>query len=40
MNIEHEDNFYYPAYEAGNFTEPYKAGFRVAHEFLRQYVPA
>ena len=39
MNIEHEDAFYYPNYEAGNFTEPYKAGFRVAHEYLRQYVP-
>ncbi len=40
MNIEHEDAFYYPAYDGANFTEPYKAGFRVAHQFLRQLVPA
>ena len=39
MNIEHEDEFYYPAYANGEFTEQYKAGFRLAHKFLRQYVP-
>jgi sugar phosphate isomerase/epimerase len=39
MNIENEDNFYYPAYEQGNFTEQYKRGFRVAHEFLKTLVP-
>jgi sugar phosphate isomerase/epimerase len=39
LNIEHEDAFYYPPYEGDNFTEPYKAGFRVAHAFLRQFVP-
>jgi sugar phosphate isomerase/epimerase len=39
MNIEHEDEFYYPAYENGEFTEQYKAGFRLAHTFLKQYVP-
>jgi len=39
MNIENEDNFYYPAYENGNFTEQYKRGFRVAHEFLKTLVP-
>jgi len=39
MNIEHEDAFYYPSYAGDNFTEPYMAGFRVAHQFLRQYVP-
>jgi sugar phosphate isomerase/epimerase len=39
MNIEHEDQFYYPAYDGENFTEQYKAGFHVAHEFLKQYVP-
>ncbi len=39
MNIEHEDEFYYPAYENGNFTEAYKRGFRVAHEFLKTLVP-
>jgi len=39
MNIEHEDNFYYPAYEGDDFTEQYKRGFRVAHEFLKTLVP-
>jgi sugar phosphate isomerase/epimerase len=39
MNIEHEDDFYYPDYEDGNFTENYKRGFRVAHEFLKTLVP-
>jgi sugar phosphate isomerase/epimerase len=39
MNIENEDEFYYPAYQAGNFTEQYKRGFRVAHEFLKTLVP-
>jgi len=40
MNIEHEDELYYPAYEGSNFTEPFKAGFRLAHEYLKQLVPA
>ncbi len=40
MNIENEDAFYYPANDAqGNFTEQYKRGFRVAHEFLKTLVP-
>jgi sugar phosphate isomerase/epimerase len=39
MNIENEDQFYYPAYDQGNFTEQYKRGFRVAHEFLKTLVP-
>ncbi len=39
MNIENEDEFYYPAYEQGNFTEQYRRGFRVAHEFLKTLVP-
>jgi sugar phosphate isomerase/epimerase len=39
MNIENEDQFYYPAYKEGNFTEQYKRGFRVAHEFLKTLVP-
>ena len=39
MNIENEDEFYYPAYVQGNFTEQYKRGFRVAHEFLKTLVP-
>lgn len=39
MNIENEDQFYYPAYNNGEFTEQYKRGFRVAHEFLKTLVP-
>ena len=35
MNIENEDEFYYPAYEGGNFTEQYKRGFHTAHTFLK-----
>jgi sugar phosphate isomerase/epimerase len=40
MNIEHEDEFYYPAYDGPNFTEQFKQGFRIAHQYLKQYVPA
>ena len=39
MNIENEDEFYYPAYEGGNFTEQYKRGFHTAHTFLKTLVP-
>ena len=39
MNIENEDEFYYPAYEQGNFSEQYKRGFIVAHDFLKTLVP-
>jgi sugar phosphate isomerase/epimerase len=39
MNIENEDEFYYPAYDGDNFTEAYKRGFRVAHEYLKTLVP-
>ena len=39
MNIENEDEFYYPAYNGSDFTEQYKRGFRVAHEFLKTLVP-
>jgi len=39
MNSENEDAFYYPPYEQGNFTEQYKRGFRVAHEYLKTLVP-
>lgn len=40
MNIENEDGFYYPATTPeGDFTEQYKRGFRVAHEFLKTLVP-
>lgn len=39
MNIENEDQFYYPPMEQGNFTEQYKRGFHLAHEFLKTLVP-
>ena len=40
MNIENEDEFYYPSYGPGNnFTDQYKRGFRTAHEFLKTLVP-
>jgi len=40
MNIENEDEFYYPSYDSSqNFTEQYKRGFRTAHEFLKTLVP-
>jgi sugar phosphate isomerase/epimerase len=40
MNIEHEDEIYYPAYQGTDFTEQFKSGFRLAHEFLKTLVPA
>jgi sugar phosphate isomerase/epimerase len=40
MNIEHEDELYYPPYSGTEFTEQFKTGFRIAHNFLRQLVPA
>jgi Sugar phosphate isomerases/epimerases len=39
MNIENEDSFFYPNYDGDNFTESFKAGFRAAHAYLRQFVP-
>jgi sugar phosphate isomerase/epimerase len=39
MNIENEDEFYYPPYNQGDFTEQFKRGFVVAHEFLKTLVP-
>jgi len=39
LNIENEDEFYYPALDQGNFTEQFKRGFRTAHEFLKTLVP-
>ena len=39
MNIENEDEFYYPSYNQGNFTDQYKRGFHAAHEFLKTMVP-
>ena len=39
MNIENEDEFYYPPYDGPNFTEQFKRGFRLAHQFLKTLVP-
>jgi sugar phosphate isomerase/epimerase len=40
MNIEHEDPLYGHPNQGVDFTDDYKTGFRVAHQYLRQYVPA
>jgi sugar phosphate isomerase/epimerase len=40
MNIEHEDPLYAPSYQRNEFNDGYKTGFRIAHQYLRQYVPA
>ncbi|MGA3096530.1 MAG: sugar phosphate isomerase/epimerase [Bryobacteraceae bacterium] len=39
MNIENEDEFYYPNYSGADFTGQFKRGFRLAHEFLKTVVP-
>jgi len=39
LNIENEDQFYYPNYEGQNFTQSFQEGFRVAHAYVRQYGP-
>jgi sugar phosphate isomerase/epimerase len=39
LNIENEDQFYYPNYEGPDFTEAFKEGYRVAHAYVRQFVP-
>jgi sugar phosphate isomerase/epimerase len=39
MNIENEDQFYYPNYQGSDFTDAFKEGFRVAHAYVRQFAP-
>jgi sugar phosphate isomerase/epimerase len=39
LNIENEDQFYYPNYDGEDFTDAFKEGFRVAHAYVRQFVP-
>lgn len=39
MNIEHEDRFYGFPFQAQEFPEEYKQGFRVANRYLRQFLP-
>lgn len=40
MNIEHEDDLYHPSYNGNEFGDGYKTGFRIAHQYLKQFVPA
>ena len=39
MSIEHEDEFYGEDHPGPNFSDDYKTGFKMAHRYLRQYVP-
>ena len=39
MNIENEDQLYYPNYDGAEMTDQFKRGFRVAHAYLKQFVP-
>src|SRR5579862_3725088 len=39
MSIEHEDNLYGAEHPGPEFTDDFKTGFRMAHRYLRQYVP-
>jgi sugar phosphate isomerase/epimerase len=40
MNIEHEDPAYGYPFQGDQFPSAYMTGFRMAHAYLRQYVPA
>lgn len=40
MNIEHEDPLYGYPFEGDQFPAAYETGFRVAHSYLKQYLPA
>ena len=39
MSVEHEDPLYGSPNRGAEFTEEFKTGFRMAHRYLRQYVP-
>jgi sugar phosphate isomerase/epimerase len=39
MSIEHEDALYGEAHQGPDFSDDYKTGFKMAHRYLRQYVP-
>jgi sugar phosphate isomerase/epimerase len=39
MSIEHEDPYYGSPNRGLDFTDDYKTGFRMAHRYLKQYVP-
>ncbi len=40
MNIEHEDDLYGAMPPGIEFTDDYKRGFRIGHQYLKQFVPA
>jgi len=39
MSIEHEDPLYGEAHPGPDFSDDFKTGFKMAHRYLRQYVP-
>src|SRR5579864_8096298 len=39
MSVEHEDNLYGADHPGPEFTDDFKTGFKMAHRYLRQYVP-
>ncbi len=39
MSIEHEDDLYGASHKGPDFSEDFKTGFKMAHRYLRQYVP-
>lgn len=39
MSIEHEDALYGEAHQGPDFSDDFKTGFKMAHRYLRQYVP-
>src|SRR5690242_9198148 len=39
MSVEHEDALYGEAHQGPEFSDDFKTGFKMAHRYLRQYVP-
>ena len=39
MSVEHEDPYYGSPNRGVEFTDDYKAGFKMAHRYLKQYMP-
>jgi len=39
MSVEHEDALYGEAHQGPDFSDDFKTGFKMAHRYLRQYVP-
>jgi sugar phosphate isomerase/epimerase len=40
LNIENEDQFFYPNYDGTDFTNQFKQGYQVALAYVKQFVPA